>query len=145
MDIVKCSDESSVEVTLSIIDADADTRQRLMSLGKSAGYPVYTYATAREFLAHCSDDKPGVVLLDLCLPDLQGLEVQKFVSSRGFNHSIIFHTEIIDVPLIVQSIKRGALDFLIKPCAESRLLEAIEQGSAISQEKHKAKKQAAEL
>ena len=145
MAIVNCSDKNSLEITLSIIDADANTRQRLMRLGKSAGYPVHAYASASEFLAHGSDDKPGVVLLDLCLPDLHGQEVQRLVSSCSLTQSIVFHTEIVDVPLIVQSIKMGVVDFLVKPCADNRLLEAIEQGKAISREKHKAKKQAAEM
>jgi FixJ family two-component response regulator len=140
-----CSDESSFEMTISIIDADADTRQRLEGLTRAAGYHVDAYATASEFLARCPDDKPGVVLLDLCLPDMHGLEVQQLVAGKGCQHSVIFHTSLIDVPMIVQSIKRGAEDFLVKPCNESQLLEAIKQGTDSSQEKHKEKKIAAAL
>ena len=131
--------------TVSVVDSDTDTRHRIITLSKSAGYHVHAYGTAGEFLECCQNEKTGVVLLDLCLPDMHGAEVHQNMLTREINQSIIFHTEIIDVPIVVQSIKLGAVDFLIKPCADHQLLNAIDQGTALSLERFKAKNNAAEL
>jgi FixJ family two-component response regulator len=113
-----------------VVDDDASVREGLESLLRSAGLKVETFASAREFLARRRADIPGCLILDVRLPDLNGLDLQKRMAESNIEIPIIFITGHGDVPTSVRAMKAGAVEFLIKPFVERDLLGAIEQSIA---------------
>jgi FixJ family two-component response regulator len=110
-----------------IIDADVSTRESLELLVRSAGWQPETFPSAREFLSHPRALVPNCLVLDINLPDLSGLELQKRVSAERNDMPFIFVTGHGDVPMTVKAMKAGAIEFLIKPASDDVLLSAIEQ------------------
>jgi FixJ family two-component response regulator len=111
---------------ISILDGDARTREELAALVQAAGWRVQCFASAGEFLAGQRTLRPGCLILDVDLPDLNGLELQ----SRLFPRSelpIIFCTNRRDVSTSVKAMKAGALEFLTKPICGEAMLNAISQ------------------
>src|SRR4051794_11632711 len=96
--------------TVSVVDDDPAVRKSLSRLLRSAGLTVATYASAREFLDHPEPHGPGCAVLDVAMPELSGLELQKILAMRGQETQIIFLTGNGDIPMSVQAIKRGAVD-----------------------------------
>jgi RNA polymerase sigma factor (sigma-70 family) len=86
---------------------------------------VRTYSSAREFLDQRGADSPGCVLVDLSMPGLSGLELQRALVQRGDARPVIFLTGQGDIPSTVEAMKAGAVDFLTKPCDEARLIRAV--------------------
>jgi FixJ family two-component response regulator len=109
------------------VDDDVSVREALGSLIRSAGLRVETFASAQEFLARPPIDAPGCLVLDVRLPDLSGLDLQKRMAEVNLEIPIVFITGHGDVPTSVQAMKAGALEFLTKPFAEQDLLDAIQQ------------------
>jgi FixJ family two-component response regulator len=109
-----------------VVDDDVSVRESLESLIRCAGWQPETFASANDFLARKRVDVPSCLVLDLSLPDLGGLDVQKRVVDR-VEMPIIFITGHGDVPMTVQAMKAGAVEFLTKPFGDDVLLEAIEQ------------------
>jgi len=99
---------------------------------KFAGWPPETFASAEEFLAHPRVLTPNCLVLDVSLPDLNGLDLQKLVADR-IEMPIIFITGYGDVPMTVRAMKAGAVEFLTKPLAEEALLGAIRHAIERSQ------------
>ena len=110
-----------------VVDDDVSVREALGGLIQSAGWRVETFASAQEFLARLPADAPGCLVLDVHLPGLSGLELQKRMAEIDLDIPIIFITGHGDVPTSVRAMKAGALEFLTKPFADQDLLEAIRQ------------------
>ncbi len=110
-----------------VVDDDVSVREALGGLIRSAGLRVETFASAQEFLAHPRTDAPGCLVLDMRLPDLSGLDLQKRLAEIDLEIPIVFITGHGDVPTAVQAMKAGALEFLTKPFADRDLLDAIQR------------------
>lgn len=91
------------------------------------GHHVREFHSGTEFLAHAGDLPPGLVLLDLCMPDLDGLTVQARLAEANSDHVVIMLTGFGDVPEAVSAMRGGALDFLTKPCRRAALVEAVDR------------------
>ena len=118
---------SKSDAIVFVVDDDVSVREALESLVRSARLKVETFASAREFLANPPPAMPSCLVLDVRLPGLSGLELQKRMAERGLEIPIIFITGHGDVPTSVQAMKAGAIEFLTKPFAEHDLLDAIQQ------------------
>ena len=110
-----------------VVDDDVSVREALGSLIRSAGLRVETFASAQEFLARPRADVPSCLVLDVQLPGLSGLDLQKRMAEVNLEIQIVFITGHGDVPTSVQAMKAGAIEFLTKPFADRDLLEAIQQ------------------
>ena len=110
-----------------IVDDDLSVREGLGSLIRSAGLRAETFASAQEFLARPRIDAPSCLVLDVRLPGLSGLDLQKRMAEVNLEIPIVFITGHGDVPTSVQAMKAGALEFLTKPFADQDLLDAIQQ------------------
>src|ERR1043166_4728058 len=108
-----------------VVDDDISVRESLELLIKFAGWQPETFASAEEFLARRRTSTPSCMVLDVSLPDLNGLELQKLIASDRADMPIIFITGHGDVPMTVQAMKAGAVEFLIKPFDDEVLLTAI--------------------
>ena len=109
-----------------VVDDDQGMCQALSSLFRSVGLRAQTFGSAREFLDASLNDAPGCMVLDVQLPGLSGLNLQKELTDRGFRIPIIFITGHADVPIAVQAMKAGAFEFLTKPFGEEDLFEAVQ-------------------
>jgi FixJ family two-component response regulator len=109
-----------------VVDDDQGLCEALASLFRSVGLRAQTFGSAREFLNASLGDAPGCMLLDVRLPGLSGLDLQKELTDRGFRIPIIFITGHADVPIAVQAMKAGAFEFLTKPFGEQDLFEAVQ-------------------
>jgi FixJ family two-component response regulator len=107
-----------------VVDDDVSVRESLELLIRHAGWQPETFASAEKFLAHPRADVPSCLILDVALPDLNGLDVQKRVVDRR-DMPIIFITGHGDVPMTVRAMKAGAVEFLTKPFGDDVLLNAI--------------------
>ena len=110
-----------------VVDDDVSVRESLELLICSSGWRPQTCESAREFLAQPRALVPNCLILDVNLPDLNGLDLQRLVSVERADMPIIFVTGYGDVPMTVKAMKAGAVEFLTKPLREADLLVAIEQ------------------
>ena len=108
-----------------VVDDDVSVRESLELLIKFAGWQPETFASAGEFLERPRTAMPNCLVLDISLPDLNGLELQKLIASERTDMPIIFITGHGDVPMTVQAMKAGAVEFLTKPFDDEVLLSAI--------------------
>jgi FixJ family two-component response regulator len=115
-----------------VVDDDSAVRESLEILIPCGGWAVETFATAKEFFARQRPSTPSCLILDLDLPDINGLDVQRQVADDGSIMSIVFLTDHADVPAVVQAMKSGAVECLTKPFVNSVLLSAIEEALARS-------------
>ena len=125
-----------------VVDDDASVREGLGSLIRSAGLRVETFASAQEFLARPRSDVPSCLVLDVRLPGLSGLDLQKRLAEVNIEIPIVFITGHGDVPTSVQAMKAGAVEFLTKPFVDRDLLDALQQ--AIKRDRA-ARRQEAEM
>ena len=114
-----------------VVDDDVSVREALEGLIHSEGWAVETFPSAEAFLSRPRAFLPSCLVLDVSLPDLNGLDLQKRLADRG-DMPIIFITGYGDVPMTVQAMKAGAAEFLTKPFNEQVLLTAIRQAFARS-------------
>jgi FixJ family two-component response regulator len=108
-----------------VVDDDISVRESLELLIKFAGWQPETFASAEDFLARPRTLTPSCLVLDVSLPDLNGLELQKLIAGDRIDMPIIFITGHGDVPMTVQAMKAGAVEFLMKPFDDEVLLSAI--------------------
>jgi FixJ family two-component response regulator len=108
-----------------VVDTDISVRETLTMLIQSAGWQSRTFASATEFLAYQKSPVPSCLILDPSLPDLDGLELQERISTERCELPIIFLSSQVDISMAVKAIKRGALEFLIKPFDCGVLLNTI--------------------
>jgi FixJ family two-component response regulator len=126
------SSPSRSRATVCVIDDDVSVRESLEQLIHYAGWAVQTYTSAEEFLAREQASTPGCLILDVSLPGLNGLELQRRLGSRATPIPIIFITGCGNVPMTVCAMKAGAVEFLTKPLSERALLSAINEALARS-------------
>jgi FixJ family two-component response regulator len=107
-----------------VVDDDQSVRRGLRRLFKSAGYAAETFASAEEYLAREVFEGPTCLILDVRMPGLNGLGLQKALEARGGCEQIVFITGHRDVPTCRQAMKNGAVDFLLKPFDSDELIEA---------------------
>ncbi len=110
-----------------VVDDDEAVRESLVSLIRSARLRVETFASAQHFLASSRADVPSCLVLDIRLPGLSGLELQKWMAEINIEIPIVFITGHGDIPTSVRAIKAGAVEFLTKPFRDEDLLDAIQQ------------------
>src|ERR1700687_5246215 len=109
-----------------VVDDDISVRESLEALIRDAGWQPETFASAQEFLSRPPVLAPSCLVLDVTLPDLNGLDLQKRVAVDRIDMPIIFITGYGDVPMTVQAMKAGAVEFLTKPFGDDVLLSAIQ-------------------
>jgi FixJ family two-component response regulator len=110
-----------------VVDDDLSIREAIQSLVRLEGLRVETFATAQDFLRRKRPDLPGCVVLDVELPGLSGLDLQRELAVHGIKLPIIFITGYGDIPMSVRAMKAGATEFLTKPFRDQDLLDAIQQ------------------
>jgi FixJ family two-component response regulator len=110
-----------------VVDDDVSVRESLESLISNAGWQPETFESAQEFLSRPRVLVPSCLVLDVTLPGLNGLDLQKRVAVDRTDMPIIFITGYGDVPMTVQAMKAGAVEFLTKPFGDDALLSAIRQ------------------
>jgi FixJ family two-component response regulator len=110
-----------------VVDDDEGMRQSLKNLIGSVGLQVKVFASAQEFLRSKLTDVPGCLVLDVRLPGLSGLDLQKRMVEADMEIPIIFITGHGDIPMTVRAMKAGAVEFLTKPFRDQDLLDAIQQ------------------
>jgi FixJ family two-component response regulator len=112
-----------------VIDDDASVRGAVKSLLKSVGLRAEVFASTGEFLTAGRPDVPSCLVLDVQLPETNGLEFQKTLEKAGIHIPVVFITAHGDIPMTSRAMKAGAVEFLAKPFQKKDLLAAIEQGS----------------
>jgi FixJ family two-component response regulator len=118
--------KNAVTPTVFIVEDDISMRESLEALIGTAGWQPQGFASAYEFLAHPRSLSPSCLVLDVSLPDLNGLELQRHLAAERGLLPIIFITGRGDIPMSVQAMKAGAVEFLTKPFTAESLLSAIE-------------------
>jgi len=108
-----------------VVDDDAAVRDAIKNLLESVGIRVQTFASGSEFMARTPAEAPSCLILDVRLPGTSGLEFQRELTAAAVDIPIIFITGHGDIPITVQAMKAGAVDFLTKPFREQELLDAI--------------------
>jgi two-component system response regulator FixJ len=118
---------TNTRATIFIVDDDMAVRDALKLLLRSVGQAVETYASAQEFLEAYSEDRPGCLVLDIRMPGMSGLELQQKLNERHSILPIIFITGHGDVPMAVEAMQAGAVDFIQKPFRDQDLIDRINQ------------------
>lgn len=113
-----------------IVDDDPPALKAVARLLKAAGFAVMTFSSPQRFLDHLDRDASGCLVLDLAMPELNGLELQQALASSGSMLPIIFLTGRADVPASVRAMKQGAADFLTKPVERDDLVRAVKSALA---------------
>ncbi|MGO4570136.1 response regulator transcription factor [Rhizobium sp. 2YAF20] len=120
---------------VAIVDDDASVREALAELILSAGLQPVSFASTRELLDADILDSPGCLILDVRMPGASGLHLQQQLAENGNPKPIIFLTGHGDIPMTVQAMKAGAVDFLTKPVRDQTLLDAVTTGIAMDAER----------
>jgi FixJ family two-component response regulator len=108
-----------------VVDDDISVREALEALIREAGWQPKVFESARAFLRHPPESTPSCLILDVSLPDLNGLDLQQQIGDRRKDMPIIFITGYGDVPMTVRAMKAGAVEFLTKPFGDEVLLDAV--------------------
>jgi len=108
-----------------VVDDNPSMREALQDLFLSMGLETRTYATARDFLATAVSDAPGCLLIDIRLPDMNGLDFQLQLTQTGVRLPVVMMTGYGDIPMSVRAMKHGAVDFLPKPFKDQDMLDAV--------------------
>src|ERR1700752_3158712 len=119
--------KSAAVPTVFIIDDDRGMRQAIQDLVESGGLRAQAYATGQEFLRRQPTSDPSCLVLDIRLPQMSGLDLQRQLAEIGEQIPIIFITAHGDIPMSVKALKSGAIEFLTKPFRDQDLLDAIQQ------------------
>ena len=118
---------SETDAMVFVVDDDAPMRESLKNLIRSVGLRVELFASAQEFLRSKRPDQPSCLVLDVRLPGLSGLDLQRRTGDAGIEIPIVFITGHGDIPMSVRAMKAGAVEFLTKPFRDQDLLDAIQQ------------------
>jgi FixJ family two-component response regulator len=113
--------------TVFVVEDAPEVRIALSRMLAAAGYPVRSFESAEQFLTEQVEVAPGCLLLDICMPGLSGIELQRALVGSPYARPIIFLTGMGDIQTSVQAMKTGAVDFLTKPVDRERLFTAIDQ------------------
>ena len=128
-----------------VVDDDPSIREAIKSLISLVGLRVETFGSAQEFLRTERPDLPGCVVLDVEMPGLSGLDLQRELAANGIELPIIFITGYGDIPMSVRAMKAGATEFLTKPFRDQDLLDAIQQALERDRATRRHSKEIAEL
>ncbi len=128
-----------------VVDDDESVRTAIRSLLASVGLRVETFGSSREFLAHARPDAPTCLILDVRLPGASGLDLQRELVASGASIPIVFITGHGDVPMSVQAMKAGAMEFLTKPFRDQQLLDAVHQALDRNREERRQRAEVGEL
>ena len=120
-----------------VIDDDASVRKSLKRLLDAARYKVELFASASEFLARSTHDGPSCVVVDVRMPELNGIDFQKALIEGGREEQLVFITGHGDIPMCAKAMKAGAVDFLPKPFKPKQLLESVERALTRSAEQRR--------
>jgi FixJ family two-component response regulator len=120
-----------------VIDDDASMRKSLKRLLDAAYYKVELFTSASEFLSRSAHDGPSCVVVDVRMPELNGIDFQKALIEGGREEQLVFITGHGDVPMCAQAMKAGAVDFLPKPFKPRQLLESVERALTRSAEQRR--------
>lgn len=118
------------EPTVFLVDDDPSVLRALSRLMRSAGYAVETFSSPAEFLKRETASRPGCIVVDLCMPEMTGLDLQRAVARLNQALPVIFLTGQGDIPSTVEAMKAGAMDFLTKPVDDRALLDVIARALA---------------
>ncbi len=124
--------------TVYLVDDDPDLLKALQRLLQSAGLQSVAFGSAQEFLRGHDRHAPGCVVLDLSMPDLNGLQLQRELEHQGSTLPIVFLSGRGDIATTVQAMKHGATNFLTKPVDDTELLAAIQEALAASAQRHRS-------
>lgn len=116
---------SEAETTVFVVEDDPSYRRAIERLIRSVGHSVVAFGSAPEFLHSTRPDDPACLVLDVRLPGLSGLDLQRELADRHIHIPIIFITGHGDIPMTVQAMRAGAVEFLTKPFRDQELLDAI--------------------
>ncbi len=122
------------EPVVFVVDDDPAIRESLKRLFKSVGMEVQAFESAREFVGFQLPDRPCCLVLDVRMPRMSGLDLQRELEKRGSLLPIIFITAHGDVPMAVDAMKVGAIDFLQKPFSDQQLLDAVQRAIELDRE-----------
>lgn len=122
---------SEEQAVVFVVDDDPSMRRSLESLLRSIGHDVRLFSSAQEFMRAERPDAPGCLLLDVRLPGMSGLTFQQELSNAGIALPIIFITGHGDIPMAVEAVRQGAVDFIQKPFSDQELMDRI--GDALEQ------------
>jgi len=136
--------KTPTEVVL-VIDDDASMREAISRLLHAIGLTVRTFGSAREFLQHRLPNIPACLVLDVRLPGLSGLDLQREMVERGIHVPVIFITGHGDIQMSVQAMKAGAVEFLTKPFRDQELIDAVRSGIYRDREGRKERTELAAL
>jgi FixJ family two-component response regulator len=125
---------STTQELICVVDDDQSVRRGLRRLFNSAGYAAEMFASAEDYLAREIFEGPICLVLDVRMPGLNGLELQKEVESRGACEQIVFISGHGDVPTCTRAMKNGAVDFLTKPFDDTELIGAVKRGLSRARE-----------
>lgn len=128
-----------------VVDDDPAMRDSLRWLIESTGARVETYGDAQTFLAAIRPDLPGVIILDVRMPGMSGLDLQAELLRRGIRLPTIVITGHAEVPMAVRAVKAGALDFIEKPFSDQLLLDRVRHGIALDRTDREARTRRAEI
>ena len=131
--------------TVFVVDDDDAVREAIAGLLASVGRRAETFGTAQEFLRRGQAEGPSCLVLDLSLPGMTGLDVQRELAGAGVTTPIIFITAHGDIPKAVSAMKSGALEFLTKPFDDERLLAAVEQALERDRAEHERRRELRQL
>jgi len=121
--------------TVFIVDDDQGIRRAMELLMRSVGLDYEIHHSGDDFLEHYSPERPGCLVLDIRMPGLGGLELQQRLSDMGSSLPIIFITGHGDVPMAVEAMQKGAVDFIQKPFREQELLDRVHDALAQDRER----------
>jgi len=124
----------SPAITVFVIDDDESVRKSLKRLLDAAHYKTEVFRSASDFLSRSAHDGPSCVVVDVRMPDLNGIDFQKALIEGGREEQLVFITGHGDIPMCVQAMKAGAVDFLTKPFRPKELLESVERALSRSTE-----------
>ncbi len=128
-----------------VVDDDPGVRKSLSRLLRSAGLEAIVYGSPEEFLRNLSSDSAGCAVLDVAMPGLDGLALQRELASRGSELPVIFLTGHGDVPKSVEAMKSGAADFLTKPVDDEVLLAAVRRAVETDRAGRESRRERAEI
>lgn len=131
---------TKIDSIVFVIDDDPSIREAITNLIRSVGMSVQAFGSAKDFMASSRPNAPACLVLDVRMPGLSGLELQRELTDAGISIPIIFITGHGDIPMSVRAMKAGAVEFLTKPFRDQDLLDAIEQ--AIDRDRELRKQQA---
>jgi len=136
---------TEAEPIVFIVDDDPSVRRSTERLLRSAGLEVQMFTSAREFLKHPRPDGPACLVLDVRMPGLSGIDLQRELNQSGIQIPIIFITGHGDIPMTVRAMKAGAVEFLTKPFRSRGLLDAVRAALERDRSAHKERTEIGEL